>query len=171
MRDVFCQVMSWLVLAFCAINLSAYFALGFNHQFNEITFDLSYSRNVFRAHLDWTANTFPVAAVNIMDLKQHKISPLPEDPREWVVWLQKKLPTELEEIQLTAKNEQKNTEYFSLNSIFLLGITWDINKELWLRPKFADYKLADMRATSHWEDVDDDFLQRESAFWCVSVKF
>ena len=48
MRDVFCQVMS-LVLALCAIHLSAYFALGLNNQFNEITFDLSYSRNVFRA--------------------------------------------------------------------------------------------------------------------------
>jgi hypothetical protein len=85
MRDVSYQVMSCLVLALCAIHLSAYFALGLNNQFNEITFDISYSHNIFRAHLDWTANTFPVAAVNIMDLKQHKISPLPEDPREWVV--------------------------------------------------------------------------------------
>ena len=69
MSDVFCQVMSWLVLALCAMNFSAYFALGFNHQFNEITFDLLYSRKVFRDHLDWTANTFPVAEFNTMDLK------------------------------------------------------------------------------------------------------
>ena len=104
MRDVFCQVMSWLVLAFCAINLSAYFALGFNNQFNEITFDLSYSRNVFRAHLDWTAKTFPVTELNTMDLKSYKLSPLPEDFRSWIVWLEKKVPTELEEIQLSGRS-------------------------------------------------------------------
>ena len=161
MRDVFCQVMSWLVLAFCAINLSAYFALGFNNQFNEITFDLSYSRNVFRAHLDWTANTFPVAEFNIMDLKSFKLSPLPEDFRSWIVWLEKKVPIELEEIQLSAKNRQKNTEHFSLYPIFLLGMRWDLNKELWPRPNFAKYKLDAMTANSKWDDGDEDFLKRE----------
>ena len=161
MRDVFCQVMSWLVLAFCAMNLSAYFALGFNNQFNEITFDLSYSRNVLRAHLDWTANTFPVAEFNIMDLKSFKLSPLPEDFRSWIVWLEKKVPIELEEIQLSAKNRQKNTEHFSLYPIFLLGVRWDLNKELWPRPKFAKYKLDAMTSNSKWDDGDEDFLKRE----------
>ena len=161
MRDVFCQVMSWLVLAFCAINLSAYFALGFNNQFNEIIFDLPYSRNVFHAHLDWTANTFPVAAFNIMDLKSFKLSPLPEDFRSWIVWLEKKVPIELEEIQLSAKNRQKNTEHFSLYPIFLLGMRWDLNKELWPRPNFAKYKLDTMTANSKWDDGDEDFLKRE----------
>ena len=117
MRDVFCQVMSWLVLALCAINLSAYFALGFNHRFNEIRFDLSYSRNGFRAHLDWTANTFPVAALNIMDLKSHKISPLPEDFRSWIVWLKKKAPTHDERCLAGAKGRQERRQMAPQDSL------------------------------------------------------
>jgi hypothetical protein len=76
--------------------------------------------------LDWTANTFPVAEFNIMDLKSFKLSPLPEDFRSWIVWLEKKVPTELEEFQLSAKNKKKNTEHFSLYPIFLLGVRWDL---------------------------------------------
>jgi hypothetical protein len=82
---------------------------------------------------------------------------LPEDFQPWIVWLEKKVPTELEEIQLSAKNQKKNTEHFSLYPIFLLGVRWDLNKELWPRPEFAKYKLDAVTANSEWDDGDENF--------------
>jgi hypothetical protein len=108
--------------------------------------------------LDWKSDRLDVAENGIADSK--KFTPIPNDVRDFQKWL-KTLEHEAAEIQMTTKNDQKKTESYSLYSVFLMGKRWKPDVEMWLKPNWGQYKLADLQANAEFSSGEDGFLTGE----------
>ena len=61
---------------------------------------------------------------------------MPLDPLDWPKWLKQDLSHETAEIQLSAKNDKKVIKPYSLHAIYLMGMGWKTDVELWAKPEW-----------------------------------
>ena len=134
----------------CLLN----FALG-TSKCLEFTIDVQYTHEQFQFSWNWKSDRVYVAEIGMADSR--KFTPIPNDVRDFPKWL-RTLEHEAADIQMTIKNEGKRTEFYSLYSVFLIGMRWKQDVEMWPKPDWSGYKLNDVKENSA------EFTQEEEAF-------
>jgi hypothetical protein len=124
----------------------------------EFTVDIQYTREQFQFRWDWRSDRLYVAEIGMADSK--KFTPIPNDVRDFPKWM-RTLEHEAAEIQMTIKNDQKKTESYSLYSVFLMGKRWKPDVEMWLKPDWAKFNLADVQINSEFSSEEDEFMKEE----------
>ena len=92
-----------------------------------------------------------------------KFTPIPIDVRDFPKWL-RTFEHEAADIQMTIKNEGKKTEFYSLYSVFLIGMRWKQDVEMWPKPDWNGYKLNDVKENSA-RKILPNLLKRRKPFW------
>ena len=146
-----------LVFVLGAIYLCVCFAPNIFSRCLESSVDVYYTRDLLHFRWDWKADRISVAETKRMESKK-MFTPMPLDPRDWPKWLTRDLAHESAEIQMSAKNDKKVTEPYSLYAIYLEGMAWKPEVELYPKPEFTKYKLQDMQQNSKYSDSDFDYL-------------
>ena len=100
----------------CAIYILVCFAPNVYNKCMESTVDVYYTHDLFHFRWDWKADRISVAETRSMESKK-MLTPMPLDPRDWPKWLKQDLSHETAEIQLSAKNDKKITEPYSLHAL------------------------------------------------------
>ena len=108
--------MRGLVFVLCAIYILVCFAPNVSNKCMESSVDVYYTHDLFHFRWDWKADRISVAETRSMESKK-MFTPMPLDPRDWPKWLKQDLSHETAEIQLSAKNDKKITEPYSLHAL------------------------------------------------------
>ena len=146
-----------LVFVLGAFFLCLYFALG-SSKCLEFSIDIQYTREQFQFRWDWKSDRVYVAEIGMADSK--KFTPIPNDVRYIPKWL-RTLEHEAADIQMNIKNDAKKTETYSLSSIFLIGMKWKTDVEMWPKPDWDHYKLDDVKGNSELSPEEEAFLTEE----------
>ena len=152
--------MRGLVFVLCAIYILVCFAPNVYNKCMESTVDVYYTHDLFHFRWDWKADRISVAETRSMESKK-MFTPMPLDPRDWPKWLKQDLSHETAEIQLSAKNDKKITEPYSLHAIYLMGMGWKTDVELWAKPEWKKFALDDITTNSIYVDSDLEYLENE----------
>ena len=96
-----------------------------------ITIDVQYTHEQFQFSWNWKSDQVYVAEIGMADFR--KFTLIPNDVRDFPKWL-RTLEHEAADIQMTIKNEGGKTEFYSLYSVFLIGMRWKQNVEMWPKP-------------------------------------
>ena len=126
----------------------------------ESSVDVYYTRDLFHFRWDWKADRISVAEPKRMESKK-MLTQMPLDPRDWPKWLKQDLSHETAEIQLSAKNDKKVIDPYSLHSIYLMGMGWKTEVELWPKPDWKKFAFDDLVVNSRLADSDLEYLKNE----------
>ena len=118
----------------------------------EFTIDVQYTHEKFQFSWNRKSDRVYVAEIGMADSK--KFTLIPNDVRDFPKWL-RTLEHEVADIQMTIKNYREKTEFYCLNSVFLIGMKWKQDVEMWSKPEWNRYKLEEVK------DNSAEFTQEE----------